>query len=35
MTRHRSELVRELAERGFVHQATDLDAIDALAARSG
>ncbi len=33
MTRHRSELVRELAERGFVHQATDLDAIDALAAR--
>jgi tyrosyl-tRNA synthetase len=32
MNRHRSELVRELAARGFIHQATDLDGIDALAA---
>ena len=32
MSRHRSEFVRQLAERGFVHQATDLEAIDALAA---
>jgi tyrosyl-tRNA synthetase len=32
MSRHRSELVRELAHRGFIHQATDLDGIDALAA---
>jgi tyrosyl-tRNA synthetase len=32
MSRHRSELIRELAARGFIHQATDLDGIDALAA---
>jgi tyrosyl-tRNA synthetase len=32
MSRHRSELVRELEARGFIHQATDLDSIDALAA---
>jgi tyrosyl-tRNA synthetase len=29
---HRSELVRQLVERGFLHQATDLDGLDALAA---
>jgi tyrosyl-tRNA synthetase len=32
MSRHRSELVHQLALRGFVHQATDLEAIDRLAA---
>ena len=32
MSRHRSDFVRELDARGFVHQATDLEAIDALAA---
>jgi tyrosyl-tRNA synthetase len=30
---HRSELVRQLVERGFLHQATDLDGLDALAAK--
>jgi tyrosyl-tRNA synthetase len=30
---HRSELVRQLVERGFLHQATDLDGLDALTAR--
>jgi tyrosyl-tRNA synthetase len=29
---HRSELVRQLVGRGFLHQATDLDGLDALAA---
>jgi tyrosyl-tRNA synthetase len=29
---HRSELVRQLVERGFLHQATDLEGLDALAA---
>ena len=28
---HRSELVRQLVERGFLHQATDLEGLDALA----
>ena len=32
MTRFRSDLLRELDERGFVHQGTDLEALDALAA---
>ncbi len=32
MSRPRSDFVRELVERGFVHQATDLEAIDTLAA---
>jgi tyrosyl-tRNA synthetase len=32
MSRHRSEFVHQLALRGFVHQATDLEAIDARAA---
>jgi tyrosyl-tRNA synthetase len=30
---HRSELVRQLVERGFLHQATDLEGLDALAAK--
>jgi tyrosyl-tRNA synthetase len=29
---HRSELVRQLVARGFLHQATDLEGLDALAA---
>jgi tyrosyl-tRNA synthetase len=29
---HRSELVRQLVARGFLHQATDLDGLDQLAA---
>jgi tyrosyl-tRNA synthetase len=29
---YRSELVRQLVERGFLHQATDLEGLDALAA---
>jgi tyrosyl-tRNA synthetase len=33
MSRQRSELVRELDARGFIHQATDLEGIDALAAK--
>jgi tyrosyl-tRNA synthetase len=32
MSRYRSEFVHQLALRGFVHQATDLEAIDARAA---
>jgi tyrosyl-tRNA synthetase len=32
MPGYRSELIHELALRGFVHQATDLEALDALAA---
>ena len=32
MSRHRSEFVRAVVERGFVHQATDLDGLDRLAA---
>jgi tyrosyl-tRNA synthetase len=34
MSQYRSEFVDELSLRGFIHQATDLDAIDALAAKS-
>lgn len=33
MTALKSELVRTLVERGFLHQCTDLEALDALAAR--
>ncbi len=33
MSPHRSELVRELDARGFIHQATDLEGIDAFAAK--
>jgi tyrosyl-tRNA synthetase len=32
MSRHRSEFVRAVVERGFVHQATDLEGLDRLAA---
>jgi tyrosyl-tRNA synthetase len=32
MSRYRSALVRELLERGFIHQATDLEALDEAAA---
>ena len=32
MAEFRSELVNRLVERGFVHQCTDLEALDALAA---
>ena len=34
MSAHRSEFVQTLVERGFVHQATDLEGLDALAAGS-
>ncbi|KQT32269.1 tyrosine--tRNA ligase [Sphingomonas sp. Leaf412] len=33
MTDHRSDLLRTLTSRGYVHQATDAAALDALAAR--
>ena len=33
MTTFKSEFVRTLVERGFMHQCTDLDALDELAAR--
>ena len=33
MTAFKSEFVRTLVERGFMHQCTDLDALDALAAQ--
>ncbi|HLT01533.1 MAG TPA: tyrosine--tRNA ligase [Geminicoccaceae bacterium] len=32
MGRHRSEFVQTVVERGFLHQATDLDGLDRLAA---
>jgi tyrosyl-tRNA synthetase len=32
MSNHRSEFVRAVSARGFVHQATDLEALDRLAA---
>ena len=31
---HRSDLIQIFTERGYIHQATDLDAIDAHAATS-
>ena len=34
MSRHRSDFVRAVVERGFVHQATDLEGLDRLAAGS-
>jgi tyrosyl-tRNA synthetase len=34
MTTPRSDLLRVLTERGFVHQCTDLEGLDALAAKS-
>jgi tyrosyl-tRNA synthetase len=33
MSRYRSDFVRAIGARGFVHQATDLEALDQLAAR--
>ncbi|HEX6144561.1 MAG TPA: tyrosine--tRNA ligase [Geminicoccaceae bacterium] len=33
MSRFRSDLLRAVTSRGFLHQATDLEALDALAAR--
>jgi tyrosyl-tRNA synthetase len=33
MTTHRSEFLRTVAERGFVHQCTDMEALDDLASR--
>ncbi|MES2754402.1 MAG: tyrosine--tRNA ligase [Pseudomonadota bacterium] len=33
MTEYRSDLLRLLSERGYIHQATDAAALDALAAR--
>ena len=32
MTRHRSEFLRAIVDRGFVHQCTDAETLDALAA---
>jgi tyrosyl-tRNA synthetase len=32
MRRHRSDFVRAVVERGFIHQATELEALDACAA---
>ena len=32
MSRHRSEFVRTVVERGFLHQATDLEGLDTRAA---
>jgi tyrosyl-tRNA synthetase len=32
MTSHRSEFIQSVIERGYMHQCTDLDALDALAA---
>ena len=34
MTRHRSEFLNAIVDRGFVHQCTDMEALDALAADS-
>ena len=34
MTTPRSDFVRTLQERGFIHQCTDLDGLDSLAADS-
>ncbi len=32
MTSHRSDFIRRVVDRGYLHQCTDLDALDALAA---
>ncbi|MEQ8195044.1 MAG: tyrosine--tRNA ligase, partial [Rhodospirillales bacterium] len=32
MTHYRSDFIRTVTERGFLHQCTDIDALDALAA---
>ena len=33
MTAYQSDLLRLLDERGYIHQATDADALDALASK--
>lgn len=33
MSAHKSDFIRTIAERGFLHQCTDLDALDSLAAQ--
>ena len=33
MSDYQSDFVRTIVERGFLHQCTDLDALDALAAK--
>ncbi len=33
MTAHKSDFIRTIVERGFLHQCTDLDALDTLAAQ--
>ena len=33
MTSHKSDFINTVAERGFLHQCTDLEALDALAAK--
>ena len=33
MTSHESDFINTAAERGFLHQCTDLDALDGLAAK--
>ena len=33
MSRYESDLLRLLDERGYIHQATDAEGLDALAAR--
>jgi hypothetical protein len=33
MTEYKSDLLRLLYERGYIHQLTDAEALDALAAR--
>jgi tyrosyl-tRNA synthetase len=35
MTAFKSEFLNTLSERGFIHQASDLDGVDALAAKGG
>jgi len=33
MTSHRSDFIRDVVERGYLHQCTDIEALDALAAK--
>ena len=35
MTSHKSEFIQRVEERGFMHQCTDLDGLDALALDEG
>ena len=34
MTSHKSDFLNAVAERGYLHQCTDIEALDALAAKS-